>query len=212
MKNLKFTTVLFALLITVGTYGQEEESEVKNSKISVIAYGGIGYGIVDNDREANYNLNSNSGDLVVNYRFSKYYGIATGLGLNQLSGNGFNTAGNFYHERDLIKIPVLLTLDKDVGNNFKLFGYFGPYAQTILNDEYTFVNAKVEDVYEGWNFGFQLGLSFLYQVSDCLSLGLNYSGQSDFTNFETDNNQLINDEQKMKNLNTVGLMFILNFK
>lgn len=212
MKNLKFITFLLGLFFTISAVGQENETESTKSTISVIAYGGIGYGNVDNDKEANYNLNSNSGDLVVNFKFSKYYGVATGLGLNQLSGNGFNSAGNFYHERDLIKIPVLLTLDKNVGNNFRLFGYLGPYAQTIINDEYRFVFTKVEDVYEGWNFGFQLGLSFLYDVSDCVSLGLNYSGQSDFTNFETRNNQIINDEQRLKNLNTVGLMFIVSFK
>ncbi|WP_165780070.1 outer membrane beta-barrel protein [Hanstruepera neustonica] len=210
MKKLQTFTLLFAILMSTSLFAQEVE-EKANSKISVIAYGGIGYGIVDNDNQSNYNLNSNSGDLVINYKFSKNFGVATGLGLNQLSGNGFNSAGQFYHERDLIKIPLLLSIDQNVGDNFKVFVYLGPYAQTIVNDEYTFVNAKVEDVYEGWNFGFQLGLGFLYDVSDRFSLGLNYLGQSDLSKLETKNNQIINDEQRLKNLNTVGLMFILDF-
>ena len=210
MKHLKSISFLLLLFISSALFAQETE-ETSYSKFSVIAYGGIGYGIVDNDNEANYNLNSNSGDLVLNYKFSRNYGIATGVGLNQLSGNGFNSAGQFYHERNFIKIPLLLSIDKNVGDNFKVFAYLGPYAQTIISDEYTFVNGKVEDVYEGWNFGFQIGLGFLYEVSDRFSLGLNYLGQSDLSKLETNNNQIIVDEQKMKSFNTVGLMFILGF-
>ena len=211
MKNLKSLVLILAILISSVCFSQEETEGKSNSRISVIAYGGIGYGNVDNDREANYDLNSNYGDLIVNYRFSNHFGIASGVGLNQLTGNGFNSFGQFYHERDIVKIPLLLTVDNKIGNHFELFCYLGPYAQTIINDEYSFMNGKVKDVYEGWNFGFQLGLGFLYQVSDQFSAGLNYTGQSDFTNFETDTNQLINDEQKMKNLNIVGVMFILSF-
>ena len=210
MKKLQTFALLFAIFMTGNVFAQDGE-EKAYSKISVIAYGGIGYGIVDNNNQANYNLNSNSGDLVLNYKFTKNFGVATGLGLNQLSGHGFNSAGQFYHERDLIKIPLLLSIDQNVGDNFKVFVYLGPYAQTIVNDEYTFVNATVKDVYEGWNFGFQLGFGFLYEVSDRFSLGLNYLGQSDLSKLETNNNQIINDEQRVKNLNTVGLMFILEF-
>lgn len=209
MKKLNVILLLTALLTFTFTQAQEE-SEQKESKFSIMAYGGIGYGIVDNEDEPNYNVNANNAELVFNYKFSEKVGIATGAGYTQLSGNGFNSAGNFYHERVMVKIPLLVTFDCFVADKFKFIAHLGPYAQTVFDDEYTFSNFRVDDVYEGWNFGFQLGLGFLYEASDCFSIGLNYSGQSDFTNLETDNNQIFSDEQRFKNLNTIGLIFILD--
>ena len=175
-----------------------------------MAYGGIGYGIVENDIEANYNVNANVAELVLNYKISDKIGVATGAGYSLLSGNGFNFAGNFYHERLMVKIPLLFTYNCLIAEKFKFIAHLGPYAQTIYKDEYSYSNFRVEDVYEGWNFGFQLGIGFLYEVKSQFSIGLNYSGQSDFTKFETNNDQVINDEQRLKNLNTVGLIFIFD--
>ena len=209
MKKLNVFLLLITFCSTILLQAQEETDQ-KKSKFSVMAYGGIGYGIVENDIEANYNVNANVAELVLNYKISDKIGVATGAGYSLLSGNGFNFAGNFYHERLMVKIPLLFTYNCLIAEKFKFIAHLGPYAQTIYKDEYSYSNFRVEDVYEGWNFGFQLGIGFLYEVKNHFSIGLNYSGQSDFTKFETNNDQVINDEQRLKNLNTVGLIFIFD--
>ena len=209
MKKLNVILLLIALCCT--TFAQaQEDTEKKESKFSIMAFGGIGYGIVDNENEPNYNVNANVADLVVSYKISDNIGVATGAGYSLLSGNGFNAVGNFYHERVMVKIPALVVFDCALAEKFRFLAHLGPYAQTIYKDEYTYTDFTVDDVYEGWNFGFQLGLSFVYELKDCFSLGINYSGQSDFTNLETNDDLAINGEQRMKNLNTIGLMFIFN--
>lgn len=54
----------------------QEKNEEKESKFNIIGYGGIGYAIVKNDNEPSYNLNSNSGDILLNYRINQKFGVA----------------------------------------------------------------------------------------------------------------------------------------
>ena len=206
MKKLNYI-LLFAFFLTFNLI--QAQDEVKESKFNIIGYGGIGYGIVENDNEPNYNLNSNSGEILLNYNLNQKFGIATGIGINELSGNGFNSIGNFYHERSLLKIPLLFTLNSKISDDFKIFANLGFFGQTIIKDEYQFINNTQKDIYEGWNFGAQIGLGFLYEIFDNYYAGINYNGQSDFSKFETNNNVGINDEQKMKNLNSVGVILII---
>lgn len=204
MKLANYSVLLFLLLAVNLSTAQEE---VKESKFSIIGWGGIGYGNVDSENEANYNLNTNTGEILLNYKFGKHIGVATGIGLNELSGNGFNTLGNFYHERELIKIPVLATMEYPIIEKVRFVGAFGLYAQTIINDEYQFVDNTIKDLYGGWNFGFQVGLAFLFDLSEYFSIGLNFNGQGDFTNFKTENNQPITDEQRLTSFNSIGVAF-----
>lgn len=201
---------MVAALFAVNLTQAQDTTELKESKFSVLAFGGIGYGIMDNDNQPNYNMNSNTGDLLLNYKVHSKFGIATGVSFNQLSGNGFNVVGNFYHERFLVRIPLLLTFESKISDKFSIVGHVGPYAQSILKDEYSFNTAKIEDIYDGWNLGMQLGLGFVYQLEPHFGIGVNYTGQSDFTKFGTRNNQVFSGEQKMKNLNTFGLILLFN--
>ncbi len=209
MKKLNVMMLALTLFAVIGMQAQED-METKTSKFNIMAFGGIGYGIMDNDNAPNYNMNSNTGDLLLNYRVHSKFGVATGVGFNQLSGNGFNTVGNFYHERLLVRIPLLFTFDRQVADKFSIVGHFGPYAQNVFKDEYSFNAATIEDIYDGWNFGFQVGLGFVYQIEPHFGIGINYTGQSDFTKLETRNNQVFGDEQKLKNLNTFGLILQFN--
>ncbi len=209
MKKLHLMVMVTALF-AVNFMQAQENTEPKESKFSVLAFGGIGYGIMDNDNQPNYNMNSNTGDLLLNYKVHSKFGIATGVGVNQLSGNGFNAVGNFYHERILVRIPLLLTFDKPITDKFSIIGHLGPYAQNVFKDEYSFNTTKIEDVYDGWNFGFQLGLGFVYQIEPHFGVGINYTGQSDFSKLETRNNFVFSDEQKLKNLSTFGLILVFN--
>ena len=116
MKKANFI-LLLACFLTINLIQAQEEIE---SKFNIIAYGGIGYGIIENNNEPNYNLNSNGGDILLNYRINQKFGIATGIGLNELTGNGFNSIGNFYHDRTMLKIPLLATMDYDVSDKFRI--------------------------------------------------------------------------------------------
>ena len=183
-----------------------QAQEVKESKFSIISFGGIGYGIVVNDKQPNYNLNSNNGELLLNYKVNKKFGLATGIGLNELSGSGFNANGNFYHERSLIKIPLLGTMDYPVSDKVKMIGNFGFFAQNIIKDNYRFQNTVEKDNFDGWNFGAQIGLGFVFKMSNYFSAGINYSGQSDFSKFKSTNTNPTDDKQKIKNLNSIGVI------
>ena len=210
MKKIKFTLLFICFLTFINQIQAQEKKEEKVSKFNIIAYGGIGYAIVKNDNEPNYNLNSNSGDILLNYRINQKFGVATGIGIAELSGNGFNSLGNFYHERTTLKIPLLATLDYKISEKIKMIGNFGFYTQNITTDEYRFLNVSQKDVYEGWNFGSQLGLGFVFKLFYNFSAGVNYSGQSDFSKFKSTNNSGINDKQKLKNLNSIGVVLMVD--
>ena len=207
--------ILFIFFLAFNfTQAQDEEKEFK---FKLIGYGTIGNGIVQNYNEPNYNLNSNSGEILLNYNFTKKFEIATGIGMNELSGNGFNSTGNFYHERTLLKVPLLFTMNSKLSENFTLSTSLGFYGQNIIKDEYQFLTFSQKDVFDGWNFGAQIGLSFMFEISDDFSVGINYNGQSDLSDFEKNNNfglkntpiSGIADKQKMKNLNSLGIIFKL---
>ncbi len=207
----KFKFICVYLLILAFTINfvnaQEEDKETKESNFEIIARAGIGYGIMGNDVEPNYNLNVGTGEILINYKFWKEYSIATGIAYNELSGNGFNSEGNFFHERSMLKIPLLLGINTKLGKEFRTYFTFGVYARYITKDKYHFLSKNIDNVYDGWNFGAQVGLSFIYQLYDTLGLGVNFNFQSDFSQLKS-NSQIVNDEQKIKNLNTVGLMVI----
>jgi opacity protein-like surface antigen len=198
--------LLIAIILSNNLVQSQEEKE---SKFNIITYVGIGYSIVENDNAPSYNLNSNSADILLNYKVNKIFGIATGIGINGLSGNGFNSIGNFYQERTLIKIPLVATLDYNVHDKFRVIANFGFYTQNITKDEYQFINNLQKNIYEGWNFGAQVGLGFVFEIFDNFSAGLNYTGQIDLSKFKTENNQLISDEQ-LANLSTIGLIVVLD--
>jgi len=205
MKKSNYILLFIFFLSLNLTQAQEE----KESKFNIIGYGGIGYGIVKNDNEPNYNLNSNNGEFLLNYNINQKFGIAAGIGLNELSGSGFNSIGDFYHERTLLKIPILFTLSSKVSDNFRLFANLGFFGQNIVKDEYRFLNNTQKDIYDGWNFGAQIGAGFVFEIFDDFSAGINYNGQSDFRKFESNKNSSINDKQKMKNLNSIGIILMI---
>lgn len=210
MKKTKFTLLFICFLTFVSQMQAQEKNEEKESKFNIIGYGGIGYAIVKNDNEPSYNLNSNSGDIILNYRINQKYGVATGIGITELSGNGFNSLGNFYHERIILKIPLLATLDYTISEKIKMIGNFGLYTQNITTDEYRFLNISQNGVYGGWNFGTQLGLGFVFKMFDHFSVGVNYTGQSDFSKFKSNNNLGMSDKQKLKNMNLIGVVLMID--
>ena len=193
--------LIVAILICNSIFSQEESK----SKWDVIGFGGIGYGILENESEPNYNMNINSSEILLNYRISEEFGIASGIGLNIATGNGFSSLGEFYHERNLLKIPLLITLNGEVSKNIEYFGHFGFYTQNIIKDNYEFLSNSVGNIYKGWSFGGQLGIGVLFDYIKRTKFGFTFNSQSDFSKFRS-NNAIIASKQKMKSMNTIGLL------
>ncbi|WP_179008370.1 hypothetical protein [Winogradskyella forsetii] len=211
MKKISFYSLLIGFILYSNLSFGQDENESTYSKFSLITYGTIGFAKVENDNQANYNLDANSAELLLNYKFNKKYGIFTGVGITELSGSGFNDESIFYHERSVIKIPLGLSISYDLSDKLSTYMGIAAYGQTIISDEYRYIDRTVEDLYEGWNFGAQFSLGITHQVDDCLSIGLIYSGQSDFTKLETTDNASFKDEQKITDLNTLGLLLEWTF-
>lgn len=200
--------LLFSLLFVMKSLLAQDE---KPSKFNLMAYGGIGFGVVENNNEPNYNLNTNNGAILLNYKFMKGLGVASGLGFNTLSGSGFNSIGNFYQERGLLQIPLLLTADADISEQLRFGMSFGPYANYIIKDEFRYLNNTEKDVFSGWNYGMLLNFGFFFNLSEDFSIGLNYSGQTDFSSVNSNKDTGINDSQKIKYLNSLGIAFMIDF-
>ena len=214
MKKIHFT-LLVVFLCSVSLVNAQNDQDYLNStlddepRVSLLIYGGVGYAVMDNDNQPNYNLDASTADFLLHYRIGKRYGIATGIGIDQLTGNGFNSLGNFYHERSTLRIPLLLSGNYNLSPKVRLVANIGFYAKTVIRDEYSFVGGNIEDVYEGWNFGLQSGIGLAYNFNQRTSLGIMFNTQGDFNRLDSNSGSGITDEQKTTSINTVGLLFTI---
>ena len=206
MKAFHFLSICVLFVTLNQAYAQDENP----SKWHFTGYGGIGFGTVENDNQPNYNLNSNNGELLISRRINGQMSLATGLGWNELSGNGFNSDGNFFHERTQLRIPLLLSLDSEVSENLKIVGSFGLYGQSITKDEYQFLNEVQENNFNGWNLGAQLSFGFAIKLLDHVSAGISYHGQTDLSKFDSQNSASFSDKQKVIDMNSVGLLLLFD--
>lgn len=178
--------------------------EKSKSKFEVIAFGGIGFGVVDTKSGVNYNLNINGGEVLLAYNFSEKYGIASGIGYNILIGDGFSGTELFYLKRELLKIPVLFTITHKISDDIEFFGSLGFNTQYLIKEEYRFISGSDKsNVFEGWNFGAQAGAAFLFKINKSMKLGFTFNFQSDISRFDQDGSF---QDQKVKNLSSIGLI------
>lgn len=63
-KSLSLVFTVSLLLTTLMSYGQDDDGDSSLSRFSLIGYGGIGFAKVENDEQANYNLDANTGELL----------------------------------------------------------------------------------------------------------------------------------------------------
>jgi opacity protein-like surface antigen len=218
MKKLSLITLLvltfsFITLNAQNDYDTQENPE-SDSRFSFMTYAGIGYAVADGKWQPNYNLDANIGEFLVQYRIGKHYGISTGIGLIELTGNGFYyTHGPFYHERASLKFPLLFSVNYKVVPKVRLLANVGPYGQIIYRDEFIFFNGgNVNDIYSGWSFGLQFGVGMSYHISSKMSLGVMFNSQGDFNRLSIDTSKKIfADPQRISRINTLGLVFTINF-
>lgn len=83
MKKITFIIQITFLCVGLSCFSQESKStnvKIKDSKFSILASSGIGFGTIKNSQEPNYNLSSNYSEVLINYSLSDKLGLATGLG------------------------------------------------------------------------------------------------------------------------------------
>ncbi|WP_196892848.1 outer membrane beta-barrel protein [Aureivirga marina] len=212
LSNLFLVLTLFCATILQAQDVQSiDNTEYKRKKFSITMTGGLGYATINPDNGRNYNLDANVGEILFNYNFMKNIGVSSGIGTYFLSGNGFDDNGNFYHERSLLKIPLNLSFTVELNKSFEVMARYGVYAQTIILDEYQYATTTLDDVYEGWNFGTNLGIDFIYKANEKMSVGLTYAGQSDFKKFDINSKYGTDQKQKIIGMNTLGFLFRFEF-
>lgn len=99
-------------------------------------------------------------------------------------------------------------MEDDLSEKVNFLVNIGFYGQTIIKDEYQFLNNTQSNIYDGWNFGVESSIAILFDFSKRMSFGINFSGQLDLSKFSTKNNQVINDKQRIENQNLIGMLSI----
>ena len=206
MKQSGLFIIVCFLFATNALFSQETNKD----NLSVMLTSGIGYGKAENENQTDYDLNSNDAEALITWLFNEHYGVTTGVGLNRLSGNAFNVQGNFYHQRDEVKIPLLLTIDEELGQ-VTFIGHVGPYIAFITNDEYQHTGYTAENYFDGSSVGLEIRTALAYQLEENVSFGIAFNGQSAITKQETTNSAPLQDEQRIINLDQLGLILAFDF-
>jgi hypothetical protein len=208
MKKLLYFYFVFTLCLDLSAQEirsiESDSTSFRPVRLSLTS--GIGFSRVENEFDPNYDLNVGFVDFILNYRFNETLGISTGLSVHSMTGNGFNQMGNFSKSRSDFKIPLLLSTNYTVTDKINVVLDLGVYARSIISDEERYLNFTLEDVYSGWGFGFQTTFSFLFDVSDLLSVGINYNSLIDFNEFETNNVNITNQKQSLGAFNALGVV------
>src|SRR5699024_10291932 len=143
-----------------------------------IAYGGLGFGTVNNSKAPEYDVNLITGQLLINYKFNPYFGLSSGLSLLQVSGNGFSKKGAFYHSRKTIAIPVLFTMAYPLDSHVVLMGHLGVNATKPISGSYSYLKGTQSNVYTDWGLGSDVAVGLAYRFSEGFSLGIRFQTQA----------------------------------
>lgn len=178
----------------------------KNSNWRVLAYGGIGFGTVNNTKAPEYDVNFITGQFLVNYKFDSYFGVSSGVGLLEISGNGFDEKGAFYHKRKTLTIPVLFTMTYPLDTHVILMGHLGINATKPISGSYAYLKGTTSNVYTDWGLGSDVAVGLAYRFSEGFSLGFRFQTQADFIAMKS---SLNTNEQKLDKLNSLGIFLAI---
>ncbi|MDF1695425.1 MAG: hypothetical protein P1U56_06320 [Saprospiraceae bacterium] len=180
---------LLVLLCSLSFHSIQAQ-EKQDFRLDVMAMYGLGFGVADNSNEPDYNFRTQEFNALLNFDFGKLFGFGTGMGFSRLSGNGFNSNGDFFHRRTSLRIPVLLTMIHPFTEHFEFYANGGFFWEQIRKDEFQYLSTTVEDVYEGSGIGAQFQIGLLINLPDHLDwvesrlgivVGAQVSGEYDST-------------------------------
>ena len=156
IKRTLFCMLTFLLAVQI-FYAQDENK----FRFDTYLYLGAGSGEFVTSDQPNYVVDSRYSEFILNFDFGKKFGVGTGIGLIQLRGNGFDDTGNFFHQRRILKIPLLLTAIEPITDYLEAYGNGGFFWHNIIHDEFQYLNSTNEDVFDGSGIGaqFEFGLT-----------------------------------------------------
>lgn len=196
---------LALLFVSIGTAIAQTAAEKKESKFEIQVNGKLGFARLKQTNNVPLSGNVNGSDLLIAYKMSPKWSIASGLGLLQYDANP-TIAGNTASIRNsYLQIPLRFTGDYNLFHGTepkdpKLFLTLGLglYANTLLKQELETVTGNTDTNNMGWNFGLSTGVGVKFILTDALNLGLGMESQSEFTKMKK------NDvEQRIEQMNTL---------
>ncbi len=196
---------LALLLVGIGSAFAQNTSEKKQSKFELQINGKLGFARLKQTNNVPLSGNVNGSDLLLAYKMSPKWSVATGLGILQFDANP-TIAGNTASIRNsYLQIPVRFVGDYNLFHGSepkdpKLFLTLGLglYANTLLKQELETITGNTDTNNMGWNFGLSTGVGMKFIVTDALNLGIGMENQSEFTKMKK------NDvEQRIEQMNTL---------
>lgn len=210
MKKQVFAAV--AILFLSGTAMAQETTEKKESKFELAVNGKLGFVRLKQSGIPALNGNLIGSDVLLAYKISSKWDLATGIGLYEFNANTTIAGNSASLKNSYLRIPLQFNGDYSVfksekTNNDKIFFTIGLglYANTLLKQELEAVTGNAEAKNLGWNFGLttQVGAKFI--VNEDINIAIGLESQSDLTKMKKDGT-----EQKLEQFN--GMYFRLGFK
>jgi len=164
MKKALICLIFLHLISNISLQAQEKEG----LKISAMGFYGLGFGIIENTNAPNYDFRATNLDVIIDFDFGKILGFATGIGFSDLAGDGFNSSGNFFHKRSILKIPLLMSLTYPITKEFDFYANGGFFYEHIMDDEWQYVSNTEKDLYEGSSIGAEIGAGLLIKLPNKL--------------------------------------------
>jgi hypothetical protein len=206
--------ILSALVILLSVTAIAQTTlEKKESKFELIINGKIGFAKLNQEGAITLNGNINGSDILLAYKISPKWEVATGIGtLNfnanpTIAGNTASIMNNYLH------IPIqfngeynLFHGEESKNQNIFLTIGGGLYANTLFKQVIETVTANYENKNLGWNFGIETQVGVKFVLTNSLNIGLGLDSQSDLTRMKKDGV-----EQRIVELNALYFKLGLKF-
>lgn len=164
---------IFCLLLMLGlSFSSIYAQDKKGFTLDGMGFYGVGFGVAQNSNEPDYSFRTQEINVLMNFDFGKLIGVSTGIGVSNLTANAFNSTGSFFHQRSLLRIPVLASTMFPLSETVDLYANGGFFYETITDDEFQYVNSTIRDVYDGSTVGAQFQIGIILK----LPIGFDYEG------------------------------------
>jgi hypothetical protein len=181
-----------AVLFTAVTLAQTTP-EKKESKFEFQANAKVGFARLKQSGLVPLNGNINGSDLLLSYKISPKWDIASGVSFLQFNANPTIAGETASIRNSYLQIPVRFTGDFNIFDvtepkDAKIFFTIGlgVYANTLLKQELETVTGNTDTKNLGWNFGLSTGAGLKFVLTDALNIGLGLESQSEFTKMKKD--------------------------
>jgi hypothetical protein len=210
MKKQFITTLIIILSFAAVAQNNPDKKE---SKLELIINGKLGFAKFNQDGAITLNGNINGSDILLAYKISPKWEMASGIGLLVFNGN-LTIAGNTGSiTNNYLQIPIQFNgeynLNRGEGsNNQNIFLTIGGglYANTLFKQQIETVTGNTETKNLGWNFGIETQVGVKFIITNALNISLGLESQGDLTKMKKDGN-----EQRIQQLNALYFKLGLKF-